>query len=262
MANQTTQDEDRRATFAILDELRQAFTSMTTQSPLPVASVLATTVGRLWRCWRLFEAVVLLLRDNLPEEAAIVSRSLFEESLRLREMGEKVESRPGLALRLWANALAEKQELNLKLRRIDDEANERLDKQFRNEERQLQITQANCGVKKIPNFLSTDAAATRYRREDYWFYLVSHKYVHGSELSLIHQTRGKIEGGSDINFYARTSDLQFIILLATFSSLSLVQAAEGAFVVVGMDGAKQLAGIQDRLDPIIRRAAVGAAAWR
>jgi hypothetical protein len=40
--------------------------------------------GMYWRCMSLFHSIILLLNNNQPEEALMLSRSLFTDSLRMR----------------------------------------------------------------------------------------------------------------------------------------------------------------------------------
>jgi hypothetical protein len=46
----------------------------------------AIAVGMYWRCMSLFRSIILLLNNNQPEEALMLWRSLFTESLRMREL--------------------------------------------------------------------------------------------------------------------------------------------------------------------------------
>src|SRR5688572_22695736 len=58
-------------------------------------------LGMFWRCVRLYDGVILLLEAQLPEEAAILGRSLFEESLRLQQLTDSSQ-RDALIVG-WAN---------------------------------------------------------------------------------------------------------------------------------------------------------------
>ena len=59
-----------------------------------------------WRSVRLFDGIILLLRNRLPEEALILARSLFVEGLRLAEIADAGRSRGSLVLG-WASASIE-----------------------------------------------------------------------------------------------------------------------------------------------------------
>jgi hypothetical protein len=50
-------------------------------------------VGMLSRCLGLYKAAVLLLRNDLPDEALIIGRPLFEESIWLSELADSDDKR-------------------------------------------------------------------------------------------------------------------------------------------------------------------------
>lgn len=59
-------------------------------------------IGMFWRALRLYGGVLILLKAELPEEAAILARSLFEEALRLQQLAADTKNRNALILG-WAN---------------------------------------------------------------------------------------------------------------------------------------------------------------
>jgi uncharacterized protein DUF5677 len=234
----------------LLDELREAFNARLPLATLfEASSAIGVVLARLWRCARLFDAIVLLLREKLPEEAAILCRPMFEDSLKLREMGETPEQLEGLAVRLTQDSLTEKSNLLKKLGKLPGRSNaaEQAEK-LAQQQRELDQYRREKGVKAIPEFLSAEAALKRFRHGDLWFYLVSHQYVHGTEVAMAHLVR---RTDQDMRFLGRTDDPQLIVLVAAIASLSLVEAAHGAFALNKWNGADELAAIQDRLQPMI-----------
>ena len=61
-------------------------------------------LGMFWRSLRLYQGALLLLKAELPEEAAFLARSLFEASLRLKQMADEPQQRDRLILH-WVNNL-------------------------------------------------------------------------------------------------------------------------------------------------------------
>jgi hypothetical protein len=55
-----------------------------------------------WRAVRLYDGVLCLVKAHLPEEAAILARSLFEVSLDLRQLEAEPEHREALVYG-WIN---------------------------------------------------------------------------------------------------------------------------------------------------------------
>src|SRR5436190_14065033 len=84
------------------ERLLAALRASATSEPQEIPTHHVYVLGMYWRCVRLFDATLLLLKAELPEEAAIVARSLFEESLRLQQLAADEADRDALILG-WAN---------------------------------------------------------------------------------------------------------------------------------------------------------------
>jgi hypothetical protein len=61
-----------------------------------------------WRSLRLFDGIAMLLNGDLPEEAMILGRGLFEEALRLAEVANSGDKRAALLIGWEAKSLNEK----------------------------------------------------------------------------------------------------------------------------------------------------------
>ena len=59
-------------------------------------------IGMFWRAVRLYDAVLILLKNQLPEEAAILARSLFEVSLHLQQLDAEPREKDALIFG-WIN---------------------------------------------------------------------------------------------------------------------------------------------------------------
>jgi hypothetical protein len=78
------------------DRLLTLLRTSATEQPHEMPTHYAYILGMYWRCVRLFEATLLLLKSELPDEATIVARSLFEESLRLQQLAADETDRDAL----------------------------------------------------------------------------------------------------------------------------------------------------------------------
>jgi hypothetical protein len=70
----------------LLDQIEKSMLS--TLPPEGISHTLADAIalGMYWRCMSLFRSIILLLTNNQPEEALMLWRSLFTDSLRMREL--------------------------------------------------------------------------------------------------------------------------------------------------------------------------------
>src|SRR5262245_48315546 len=81
------------------DSLLQLIIDITPKNGFQVSSPpLRFVVGMYWRVRRLYEATLVLLKSEMAEEALMVARSLFEESLRLKELAEESQDRTAMIL--------------------------------------------------------------------------------------------------------------------------------------------------------------------
>jgi hypothetical protein len=148
----------------LLLALRGSATSAAVEIPTHHAFVL----GMYWRSVRLFDATLLLLKAELPEENAIVARSLFEESLRLQQLAADEAERDALVLG-WANGSITERLGLLSLAKflgIDDNVSDRLAK-LNDERGSLQAYQTRHNVKRLRRFGNEREVACRFvRRAD------------------------------------------------------------------------------------------------
>ncbi len=70
----------------LLERIKEKVLSSSPSKEITVATADGLTLGMYWRCVSLFRSVLILLDNNQPEEALILARSLFAESLRLMEL--------------------------------------------------------------------------------------------------------------------------------------------------------------------------------
>jgi hypothetical protein len=190
-------------------------------------------LGMFWRCLRLYDAALLLIKGELPEEAAFLARSLFEESLWLQQLNEDAAGRTALIL-WWANrSIREKRNLMKVARSIGldndiDGTLASLDKS----QRKLDDYAARHGVTRLRAPRSPRDGAVRYgRRDDFWTYQWSHESVHGSEVAYMFSRRKIAEGTA--GFHAKTGDPEIRATMAEFAARSITDATVATFAIFG-----------------------------
>lgn len=181
-----------------------------------------------WRCVRLFDATFHLLKAELPEEAAIVARSLFEESLRLQQLAADEPYRDALVLG-WANSSISERLGLLSLAKsigLDDDTSEAEGK-LNGERRSLQAYQQRRGVARLRRFASEREAATRLgRQSDYWAYALGHELVHGSDVAWMFARRRLAP--DVVGLYSKTDAPGIRAAFAEFAASSATAAAVAA----------------------------------
>jgi hypothetical protein len=70
----------------LLAQIEKRMLAALPQEGVSVTPADAIAVGMYWRCMSLFGSIILLLNNDQPEEALMLWRSLFTESLRMREL--------------------------------------------------------------------------------------------------------------------------------------------------------------------------------
>ena len=151
---------------------------------IPAAHI-QVVVAIFWRAVRLYDGVLVLLKNQQPEEAMFLARSLFEDGLRLQELAEDIQNRDALIL-CWVNRSIGENRGLLEVGKacgLDTDISAAVTS-LEGEVRELQKYARQHGVMKFQTFLSTREAALKFgRREDYWTYHWAHESVHGSDAS-------------------------------------------------------------------------------
>jgi hypothetical protein len=193
----------------------------------------AYMLGMFWRCVRLFDGALLLLKAELPEEAAILSRSLFAESLRLQQLAAHPRGQEALVLG-WANDSIEQKIGLLKTAKsigLDDDIQAEL-AELEESHSQLQAYQVRRGVKRLQRFRSArEAALTFSRQDDFWAYQWSHESVHGSDAVWMFARRATAPGVAAL--HAKTNDPTVRGAFAEFATGSLTEAVKAASSIFG-----------------------------
>jgi len=211
----------------------------------------AYIAGMFWRARRLYEGVLLLLKAELPEEAAFLARSLFEEGLRLQQLATEPENRDALIL-YWANAsISQQQGLmeTAKASGLDPDISE-VSAALEERRRNLQEYAVRHGVKRRRQFQTVRDAAFRFgRKEDFWTYQWAHESVHGSDAMWLFARRKR--GVDTVALHAKTNDPEVLSGFAHVAAKSMAEAADAAFTIFGWTAAPEFQQVVSDIERVL-----------
>ncbi|NKB88812.1 MAG: hypothetical protein GKS06_11400 [Acidobacteria bacterium] len=186
-----------------------------------------------WRSRRLYEAILFLLDAAQPEEAAILARSLFEDSMRLMELAEDENKRDARII-WWMNDSIQRA-FNLQRGDPAFEVEDRLilsRHELEGRRAGLQRYAAYHGVTKYERFSSPKDAATRFdRKMSYSLYMWAHQATHGNDAVWGVAAVKRPEGGELLN--AKTADVLWLKMVANFAIQAVFDAMIAAASVLG-----------------------------
>jgi hypothetical protein len=190
-------------------------------------------VGMFWRAVRLYDGVLTLLKVELPEESAILARSMFETSMRLQQLEAEPQNRNSLILD-WVNySISQQMKLLQEMKRsgVDTNVNEALAKLEENRKENSKYA-SELGVKRLQSFLSVKDAAVKFnRKDDYLNFQWSHDSVHGNDAAWMFATRTPSMG--TVGLYAKTGDPWLLSSFAHFAARSMADSAKALFAIMG-----------------------------
>jgi len=226
-----------------------------TEIKLPITDTFV--LGSYWRSISLFRGVVELLKSNLSEEALILSRSLFTESMRLMEISQADKRRGSLILG-WANqSYNEIKGLFLEAHRLGlDPDAEKVVTHYEQQQQKLQNYARRHSVGRFGKFRPEGDAAKRFgRQDDYWTFLLSHAMVHGSDAAYVFR-RKKI-GESAITLFPNTNDPAIVASVGIFAAKSLLDGAKATAQIFSWSLPAHFDSFYERLESLVERKDTG-----
>jgi hypothetical protein len=182
-----------------------------------------------WRARRLYEAVLILLKAHLPEEAAIIARSLFEAAMRLMQLAADAHDREALIIG-WAGGSIDQREglfRTAKSLGLDEHIDELLN-HFAEERKALQ---KYADGRRWKSFDSVAVSARRYcRPDDFWTYELAHESVHGSDAATLFSTRAD---GNARRLHGKVNDPSLLGAFAHFAARAVADAAISTYRILG-----------------------------
>jgi hypothetical protein len=212
-------------------------------------------LGMFWRSRRLLRGATALLDSGLPEEALIIGRSLFEDSLRLRQLAEEPANRGALMMGWVNSSLEEKKGLirdaqTAGLEMSPDDVFDALQR----EQVQLQKYCRAHRISRLKKFLTPKDAALRYgRTDDYWTYALSHEMVHGSDAAWIYSRRKF--SGDRVGVFAGTYNPTVVVAVASYVAASMVDAARSICRIFDRCTPPECQSVLDDFDALSRDSA-------
>jgi hypothetical protein len=181
-----------------------------------------------WRTRRLYEAVLLLLKAHLPEEAGIIGRSLFETAMRLMQLAADPADRDVLIIGWVGDSINRREGLLHTARSVglDSDVSEEL--AVLKEQRRRLDTHA-AGRRWKP-FLEPGEAAKRFdRKDDFWTYEWAHQSVHGGQAASIFSTRVR---GDTTYVHAKVDEPSVLGAFAHFAARAMADAATATYRIL------------------------------
>lgn len=196
------------------------------KEPLEVPLADSYILGMYWRSVSLFEAIVTLLEKDLTEEALILARSLFVESLHLAELADAGKERTVLVLGWINDSIKRKKGLVHDAARVGLEQNPKnVIRALEKEQNKIQGYARRHGVGQSKKFLSEGSATLKFdRKDDYWNYLLGHQMVHGSDAAYLYRRHNLTK--DTVGVFLRTSDVDIICEVAFFAARSVLQVTQ------------------------------------
>ena len=186
-------------------------------------------VSMFWRARRLYDGVLILLKAELPEEAAILARKLFEVSLYLQQLEAEPQNRYALVFG-WVN-----RSINEEFGLLNTcEPQPGLDEAFATVEKRRKDNNEHAselGVSFL-TFLETKIAAKQFRRsDDILLYEWAHESVHGSEAAML--LARQRPAGDTIGLHAKIGNPIVLSHYVHFAAKSMAAAVQATFAILG-----------------------------
>lgn len=225
----------------LLERVKVIVGSSGPSGEITVARVDGLSLDMYQRCKSLFRSVLLLLDGNHPEEALILARSLFIESLRLMEMEDAGTERAALALGHYRESLKRIEGLfvhNAERLGLTDDPSDVL-AIVEQQRKDIESYRKRHRIGKLRDFRNADEAAVKLnRKKDLWNYLLSHGMVHGGEIAHLYR-RQTVEEGV-MAFYSYTHDPALLADVGVFAARSITHAQYALACIFDLNASPEL----------------------
>ena len=210
----------------------------------------AVSVQLYWRCYSLFQAILLLLPKRFGEEALLLARPLFTDSLRLAELAEHESRRPQLILGWMNRSIEELKGLFRHSAKIGLDKNpEQIEAKLADHQKDILSLRAKYHVSKLAKFRSEADAASRYGRgDDFWTFLLSHEIIHGSDAAFLFR-RSPVKDGH-MHLLAQTEDPKLLDAIGAYSALSMMMAIDATSKILGWSLPQDFSQLREQLEHI------------
>jgi hypothetical protein len=238
----------------LLERIEKSILSGLPEEGVSVTPADAIAVGMYWRCMSLFYSIILLLNNNQPEEALMLWRALFSDSLRLREL-EAAGKKGRIAIELghYAHSLERTKQRIQQAKSLgvtDDITSEMA--HIEKQKRGMENYRKRFGIEKLKRFSSEENLINKLNlKVDLWTFLYSHGFVYGEDIVQTHRRR-KIQADV-LAFFYHTPDTGFLAGVGLAAARSIVDAHEAAGKMFGWQVLAELRELIEELANLERR---------
>jgi len=240
----TEQSNNWKEVRQLLEQIEEKMLSSLPAEGVSVTPADAIAVGMYWRCISLYRGILLLLDNNQPEEALMLWRSLFTDSLRIREL-EAAEKKDRLAIELghYASSLERTKHRIQRAKElgITDDITEEL-VHIEKQKRDVENYRQRLEVGKLSKFSSEENLINKLNlKVDLWTYLYAHGFVHGEDIAQTHRRR-KIQPAF-YAFFSHTHDPEFLAGTGLAAAQAIIDTHEAAGKMFGWEVSPELRGL-------------------
>jgi hypothetical protein len=226
----------------------------TVPAEISVTPADATALGMYSRCMSLFRSIGLLLSNNQPEEALMLWRSLFTESLRMRELAAVgKEDRIAIELGHYAYSLerTKKRFQQAKKLGVTDDITSEL-AHIEDQKRAMENYRQRFGIEKLKRFSSEENLIKKLNLNvDLWAYQYSHAFVHGEDIAQTFRRR-KIQNYV-LAFFSHNPDPGLLAAVGLTAAQSAIDTHEAVCQMFGWQVSTESQKLIEDLDDLQRR---------
>jgi hypothetical protein len=184
----------------------------------------------------LFAATRLLLDAGYPEEAMILTRSVFEASLRLEYLaGESDSGRSALVLREITRSVEAFRRLDQERRRLrpDPDKDKRVDSMINARLKAVQRAQERLGIPRLRRFPGDkDLARTLGHLDSYFGSRLASEVTHGGHLA---QATRMHAAKDELRVFHRNTDARFIAGVGVAAAEAALYAQRAVVAILDLD---------------------------
>lgn len=256
MAGNSNAWEDVRE---VLERIEDRLLSSGPAEEISVAPADAIALNMYFRCISLFRSITLLLNNNQGEEALMLWRALFTDSLRMMEL-EAAGKKDRIAYELghYANSRKRTKHLLQRAKRlgVTDDVTSAL-AHIENQKRNVENYGKRLGIEKLKRFSSEENLINKLNLEvDLWTFLHSHGFVHGEDIAL-GQRRREIQPGV-LAFFSHTVDPDFLASVGLVAAQAILDTHEAAGKMFSWQISPEVQELIENLEELKRRLVKGA----
>jgi hypothetical protein len=186
----------------------------------------ARVLRMYWRIASLLEGACLLLDARLPEEAIMLGREMFTDSLHLMEIASRGPNRAPLILGLASKALGELENLGRQARSLGVENQrgmEEIQDHVAKERKKIEGYRLRHGIGALETLRHEKQLATEHGRlGEYLDFEFAHRMVHVPDIAQAGRTRKR--DAEVVEFQLRNPDDEFIARVSAFIMQSALHA--------------------------------------